>query len=83
MILVGLLTALLDRARPEGGRAPGGAGIAFVLFAALYPTGLFLQYLRLTFAGEVVAAIGAVGAIVCLGWLFLQIARAVDRLGAD
>ncbi|MEJ8569680.1 hypothetical protein [Elongatibacter sediminis] len=80
VILIGLLTPLFERARSGDGGAPRGAGIAFALFAGLYPVGLFLQYLRLTTAGEIVAAIGAVGAIACLAWLFLKLRKAVDGL---
>lgn len=83
VILIGLLTPLFERARSDDVGTPRGAGIAFVLFAGLYPVGLFLQYLRLTTAGEAVAAVGAVGAIACLAWLFLKLVNAVDRLGAD
>lgn len=81
VILIGLLTALFDRTSTGTSSASRAAGIGFALFAALYPAGLFLQYLRLTTAGEVVAAIGAVGAIGCLAWLYLKLVRAVDRLG--
>jgi len=83
VILVGLLSSLFGRAPAGKAAEPRAVGIAFVCFAALYPVGLFLQYLRFTAPGEGVAAVGAIGTIACLGWLFLRLGKAIDRLDAD
>ena len=90
LMLVGLLAPLLamarDRAQEAGaaGGKEGGAGSALlaglVASAIVYPMGLFLQFLRFTLAGEIVAALGAVGVITCLAGFYLRLCKGVDRL---
>jgi hypothetical protein len=79
LILIGLLTPLL---------AAGNAGtgndnrliVVLALSAVVYPAGLLLQYLTFTVAGEIVAALGAVAAILSLATLYIRIWKAVDKL---
>ncbi len=76
LILVGLLVPLLARA--EGSGMPLLAG--FVVAACLYPAGLLLIALKLTFVGEIVAALGAGLAIAVFALLFLKFSAALKSI---
>ena len=76
LILIGLLVPLLARA--EGSGMPLLAG--FVVAACLYPAGLLLIALKLTFVGEVVAALGAGLAIAVFALLFLKFSAALKSI---
>jgi hypothetical protein len=73
LIMIGLFTPLASRA---GARLLTGMAAA----AITYPAGLFLQFLGLKLAGEVVSAVGAVGAVALLAAFGFKLSKAVDAL---
>lgn len=73
LIMIGLFAPLASGA---GERLLTGMAAA----AVTYPAGLFLQFLGLELAGEVVAAIGAAGAVAVLAAFGFKLSKAVDTL---
>jgi hypothetical protein len=76
LILVGLLAPLF--AERAGAHRP--LLLVLAVSAVVYPIGLSLQFFRLTTAGEIVSAAGAIGAIAALGALLIRFWKAVDTL---
>lgn len=76
LILIGLFAPLASANGDRDYRLLAGMAAA----AVVYPAGLFLQFLGLKLAGEVVSAIGAASAVAVLAALGLRLSRAVDRL---
>ncbi|MEX2124807.1 MAG: hypothetical protein WD795_13010 [Woeseia sp.] len=76
LILIGLLSSVVNR----NGGIDNRLLFSLAVTAVVYPAGLFLQFLGLKLAGEVVSAIGAAGAVATLAVLYWRFSRAVDNL---
>ncbi len=76
LIIVGLLVPLLARGQGSG----AALVVGFVVAACLYPAGLLLIALKLTFVGEVVAALGAGLVIAVFALLFLKFSAALKTI---
>ncbi len=76
LILVGLLVPLRAHALGSG----AALIVGFVVAACLYPAGLLLIALKVTFVGEVVAAVGAGFAIAVFALLFLKFSQALKSI---
>lgn len=80
LMLIGLLAPVLVAAKSQWTTIDRGLLSGLAVSSVVYPLGLFLQFLRFITAGEIVAALGAVGAIVCLAGLYVRLWKGVDRL---
>ena len=79
LLLIGLLSPLAAAAGSRSNAVDRGLLLGLAVSSIVYPMGLFLQFLRFTGAGEVVAAVGAVGAIVCMAGVYVRLCQGLNR----